>query len=786
MTSQVFKDPNILNLLEWPIIEKQIQSYAHFNTTANDYIFVFKKPKTIKYIFSQINILTKYLHEDIYQDALNSLRYFNNDGRISNYISRLGKSAFLSLEELNEVALLIEFYLSHFSFIENINLISESKDQFHNTKRTYLKSFLKEFRSFVDKSGDIDYFKHPLLRELYSEQNSIEQDIRKTLNAIGTDSNYSNVLQFSGFDIINDRYVIPIKSDHYQSHLGQIISRSETGHTLFVEPSKIRNLNFKRLEIVLKLQKEIENLTIRFSKSLTDSMDHLTNLRSIVFSFDELNTRTTYGYSKNFIEPKLSFEPSIFLKDFYHPLIEDPIKNSITLGHDHQGLIISGPNTGGKTAALKSLTLIQLFTRFGLFVPASEASVHLYEEIFYFGNDGQNLPEGLSSFAAEVKNYSELFENLGKTNLIVIDEIFNTTSSEEASALAISLFEQLGKISSSHLLVSTHHQMLKTFIHGDDKFLSAHVGFDSDTSKPTYKLFYGSPGGSQALRIFSLLTSKNDINKAIYDNALKVLDKKMVSYESLLEKISHKENELSNLILENKTLNQQLKNQKSSMEGVYKLKLDEKIAKVDKDISKILDRAEHFFLNSKKGKFDSKRSFEKELNEVKSLYKTISNETKPEVNRESKYSTLKKPLEVKVGEKYFSIFLEQTVLVKSINHKKKEATVSKGLMSIKCPLSTLRVASGKVKQEVHISVAKSNAAKIEHDCRGMRLSEFQSLVEFAVSDLLGGAIPFVTFIHGHGNGTLKKWIRDYIKNNPDITEETNETGNDGETKIILT
>lgn len=784
MTSQIFKDPNILNLLEWPLIINAVQGFSHFNNTAKERIFVFKNEIALDCVFSKTQSFIDQIYTDSFNEMTYSLSHFDPEESVYTCISRLNKAAFLNLNELNQVSLLIEHYISYKNLYNDFDFIEEDNNQYHNNKRIYFKSFIKEFRSFVSTDGDIDYFKHPLLRSLYSKQTEIEQTIRKTLNLLGSDASYSDKLQFNGYDIINDRYVVPIKSDSYTSGLGQIISRSETGHTLFVEPVKIRNLNYERLNTVIELEKEIENLSIRFSKFLHSKLDHLNKLLDIIFEIDEINTRARYAQSINLTKPTIQKSLVMNIKGMFHPLIENPIKNDIEINPNQKGLVISGPNTGGKTASLKTLTLIQLYARFGLFVPATSADIYLYDEIFYFGNDGQSLPEGLSSFAAEVGNYTDLFNNLGSTNLIIIDEIFNSTSSEEASALAISLFDQLNIISNSHLLVSTHHQMLKSFIHQDDRYLSAHVGFNPETSRPTYKLFYGSPGGSQALKIFSLLTDSNNVNKAIYDNAIKVLDKKMVSYEALLEKIANKEHELNKLLSENKNLNIQLKNQKSSMEGVLKLKLDEKINKAERDLLKIVDRAENFYQKTRKGKFDSKRGFEKQKNEIKSLLSAVKPKSKP-IDPNEKYKDLKRPLQVEVGKSYFSVFLAQTVTVKSINHKRKEVVVSKGLMSIKCPIDSLRVAHGKTPKVVQVSVQKNSEAKIEYDCRGMRLSEFESLVEFAVSDLLSNSVPFINFIHGHGTGVLKKWLRNFIKNNPDIKEESNDTGNDGETKIVL-
>lgn len=785
MTTQLFKDPSILNLLEWPLIINKVKTYTHFEYTAENRIFCLKSPQEIEKIYNYTGLFIENIYSDDLKELGLEVNYLNKDEIFDTVIQRLKKDAIVELEDLNQVALLIEVYLNHFTTLNALELVSEDKETFHKRKRVYINSFLKEFRTFITKSGDIDFLKHPLLRKIYKEIVELEDSIRKRLSSLKS-GDLSDVLQYEGHDLINDRYVIPIRTDSYRSSHGQIISRSDSGQTLFIEPTSLKDSNYKRLELVIELKKEISALTRKYSNSLKESIDHLDKISKMTFLFDHLNSISTFANTFDFVCPELTDNLGIELKESFHPLIESPVKNDVIIKEDDKGLIISGPNTGGKTATLKTVILAILFAKNGLYIPASSAKIHLYENLFYFGNDGQNLPDGLSSFAAEVLNYTDLFENLGDSNLIVIDEIFNSTSSEEASALAISLFNELITLGHNHLLVSTHHQMLKTYIHQDERFISAHVGFNIEENKPTYKLIYGLPGSSQALKIFSLLTDKNPINKAIFDNALKVLDKKMVSYEALLENVSRKELELDKSLKENKQLNHQLKNQKQAMEGVYKLKLDEKLQGVESKIKRLFDKAESALTRAKRNEI-SKKSIAKEESELKTNLRQLKGVSKVINKADKKYSHMQVPNKYTEGNDYFSIFLGQTVKLKSFNAKRKEAMVTKGIVTIKCPLDSLRL-PGHAKQEkveqVHITVDHNRSSKIEYDCRGMRLEEFQSIVEMAVSDLLTNKVPFINIIHGHGTGVLKSWVRKYVKNNPDICEDHNDTGNDGETKIV--
>src|SRR5690606_15629289 len=197
--------------------------------------------------------------------------------------------------------------------------------------------------------------------------------------------------------------------------------------------------------------------------------------------------------------PRIKDSPGFKFTALFHPLLKNPVKNTADCGKNNHGIVVSGPNTGGKTVFLKSIALSYLLFYHGFFVPASEAEMYPYEGLFYFGNDLQDLKAGLSSFSGEVRNYIELIERILPSNLILIDEIFNSTSSDEASALSMAYFDELHKKSACHIIVSTHHQMFKTLIHQDRSYISCHVGFDTESMKPTYKIQWGTPGASMAI-----------------------------------------------------------------------------------------------------------------------------------------------------------------------------------------------------------------------------------------------------------------------------------------------
>ena len=782
MTAQISNNPKLLKLLEWDSIAALISKNSHFiDTVKNRILTVSNEADARDSIYHTREFLDNY-YNDTYQAIRTGLYTLDKDESFFSHTDKLNKEGVCDLSELNEMAKLIEFHFINYKNLKDINFHFEDDFNINKTKGLLKKPFIDDLRSFYDTDGSFNYLNHPKLSSIYKQILEKESLIRKFIGeALNT---YSQQVQFSSYDVINDRYVIPVKTDAYSSSIGQIISRSDSGNTLYVEPSNLKTHNYKRLELILSLEKEINSLTINYSKTLSQNISYINKVIELVFYLDTYFTRSSFAHINNYVLPDISDSLCIDVKDAFHPLIKDCITNSFKV-LDQRGLIISGPNTGGKTATLKTLTLITLFSKFGLACPCSKAKVSYYNEVYYFGNDQQDLAQGLSSFAGEVKSYNEMLCSLSQKSLIVIDEIFNSTSSEEASALAVALFEQIHKRSKAHILVSTHHQMLKSLIHADDDYISAHVGFDPKSGKPTYKINFGSPGGSQALSIFEQLSSKDETSRSILKKASKLLDKKMVSYESLLEKISKKENELHELEKENRKINIELKNQKASMEGILNLKLQDKLQNADSKIKKIIDKAESVLNDIKKGNISSKKSFinheasiKSELNKLKTPKKNLVDNT---------YKDMKPPKVFIEGDKYFSISLKQTVTLVSFNEKRDTAKVAKGALSISCPLSSLRVTNVTKNSEVQFnnSFLADESAKIEYDCRGMRLEEFKSLVESISGQIICEAIPFVNIIHGHGTGVLKKWLRDFIKNNKNLSIIDDTTGNDGETRFEL-
>ncbi|MBF0300127.1 MAG: Smr/MutS family protein [Oligoflexia bacterium] len=637
---------------------------------------------------------------------------------------------------------------------------------------------------------------------------------------------------------MNDHYVIPIRSDSYNSNLGQIIAHSDSGLTLYVEPFSIKDKCNKRITLMAKIDEVLFNICKDLCEKLSPHHHLLSNIRKSLCKLDILLAKAKYSYDNDFCVPLISSEVQINIHGLFHPLIENPITNSINLTLNEKGMVISGPNTGGKTVALKSITLAHLFLHFGLLIPANEATLHPFSYIYFFGHDQQDLSQGLSSFSAEVKNYLHLLkelkhtrlaqstelveptqpaqptqlaqEKLNITNLIVIDEIFNTTSSEEASALALSLFDEIDN-NHSKIIVSTHHQMLKTFIHKDHQYISCHVGYDFEKDRPTYKIISGTPGSSLATTIFKNLAKKYFSDHKIVENAHKLLDGKSISYENLLQDLSKKELELNKLIEENKISKKNLSVERSKLEGIYKLKMQCKYEEYDKDLFEILKEANNLIDEIKRGENKNLKSYVKTIGELREKIKNKQPTTTPSITKNNTVNHVinnnqdANESELIIGRNYYSKTLKKEVSLISINNKKKQITVKQGSVTVTLPITDLKISiNSNNKNKFHFSFEKTPFAdkgnnendfiddKIKSDtlppfhfdCRGMRIDEFESVIDKILDDLLTADLPYAIIIHGHGTGALKKWLQDYLKQHPEFSCEIPEQSSYGTTKIF--
>lgn len=787
MTINLLSSPhsNQLQQVEWEVLTKIITQFAFFDFNKEEFfnLSFYGRVEELSSEFSKIKSYQKNFTSDHIQLIRQLFSKLPADESLDKFIKYIAKEGVLNLSELNKITKLVEasiFINKEFPPLKIEEISSLQGMDFASIQR----KFIKEFRYLVDPSGEVHFDKHPELSELYRKLRDIEERLRRSIQDWINQPSNSKILQYVSYDVHFDRFVVPVRSDSYRSEIGLIVSRSESGNTLFVEPFEIREYCNRRLELMAKIDEIINQIHLRFSRQLAEFSPQLNILLTLFRRIDFYLAKSEFSERYSLEMPEIRTSPGFKLTQVFHPLIKNPIKNDVLCSEDVHGIVISGPNTGGKTVFLKSITLSYLLFYHGFFVPAKEAELYPYEGLFYFGNDLQDLNVGLSSFSGEVKNYIQLINQLTSSNLILIDEIFNSTSSDEASALSLAYFDELHKRSKCQIVVSTHHQMFKTLVHQDHHYLSCHVGFDTVLFKPTYKILWGTPGASMAVDIFKILAQDRTDLDEIPVRAVNLLSEKNISYETLLQKVTQKEIELDKLIERNRKTESDLKNQKGAMEGILNLKMSEEINKAKKEIDKILNDARELLEETKKNPQLRIKKIDEKSFELKSdLSKIYGNPKKDDVQVPSGSLTFQ---DLSIGDIVFSLVLNKEFTVTSLDARKSEVTIGKGPIKFTVPISTLsRGTKNKKQSDVRVSFNKVSQSHVEYDVRGMRLSEFQTLVDKALGDLLSGDVPFLTIIHGHGDGILKNWLRGFLKKSQDFVIDQGETGNDGETKITL-
>lgn len=771
--------------VEWDVLSGIIAQFAYFESNKRDLVGELYAGRWDDLSVELIRTQT-YIQEfkDDYRPLVSQLLMkLPSDDSLDRHISYLLKEGVLGFAELNKVTLLVE---SAFFIKQDMPTLKISEFQkiseidFQPIQRKYLR----EFRHLVDSSGEVHFDRHPELSDLNRRLRELEEKIRRTVQDWINNPQNSKLLQYNSYDVHYDRFVVPVRSDSYRSDLGLIVSRSESGQTLFVEPYEVRDACNRRLELIAKIDEIINQLAMKFSRQLGEFSPLLKDILTLLKRIDFYLSKIDFSQRYHLECPRIRPTPGFKFTQLFHPLIKNPVKNNADCHQGNHGIVISGPNTGGKTVFLKSVTLAYLLFYHGFFVPAQEAEMYPYEGLFYFGNDLQDLQVGLSSFSGEVKNYIELMENILPSNLILIDEIFNSTSSDEASALSLAYFDELHKRAICHIVVSTHHQMFKTLIHQDRNYISCHVGFDTVSMKPTYKIIWGTPGASMAIDIFTILSTGHEGVKDVPSKALSHLSAKNVSYETLLQKVSQKQIELDKVLNSTRQLEVELKNQKGAMEGVLNLRLNEELNKARVEVDKILIEARNLVEEARRNEIQKVKRIDEKSHQLKSQINRLKGipEEIPEEIPEGDLDIT----DVKTGDIVYSHILKKEFSVQGIDLRRKEVTIAKGPIKLTVPVHSLGGSKrAPLRPKVSVSFQKTSNANLEYDVRGMRLSEFQNLIENALGDLLSGDVPYLNVVHGHGDGVLKNWLRDYLKRSRDFKGELPENGNDGETKITL-
>lgn len=592
--------------------------------------------------------------------------------------------------------------------------------------------------------------------------------------------------------IRNNRYVIPVKEEYRSYIKGFIHDTSSSGSTLYIEPTSIFELNNKINHIKIEEDIEIERILQILSSSLYEYVDQLKNNLVLIASIDLIFAKANFGIDSFGIIPVLNNNKYIDLYKAKHPLIDKDkvVPIDISLGKDYVSLLITGPNTGGKTVALKTVGLLLLMAYSGIPIPCSESSsISVFSHIFADIGDEQSIQESLSTFSAHIKNIVEITNITDANSLVLLDELGSGTDPLEGAALAISILSYLKDIGSI-VCCTTHYQELKEYALITDGFENASFEFDIENLRPTYKLLVGIPGKSNAFAISKRLGLNEQIlnvaNSHLKDDKIPIEELLKSIYDNKLEIEKQKEETEKNLRqieLLRKSLEQK---QDDVLEKRAQLLEDAKLEARDILLSAKEEATEIIHELNSSSDIKQANNLRNKLNDklkaINSIHYTEQNNSFEALAE----SDVKDGLNV-----YIASLGSNGYIVGNKINKSNEVQVQVGNMKMNIKLSDLRKSltnSVKVKESGKVTTNKESKAKTvspEINVIGQNVDEAIYVIDKYLDNCASANISPVRIVHGKGTGKLREGIHSFLKKNPHVKSFRIGTFGEGEMGVTV-
>ena len=601
-----------------------------------------------------------------------------------------------------------------------------------------------------------------------------EQDIRRQMDQYLTGKN-AQYLSDTIITIRNDRYVLPVKAEYKSVFGGTVHDQSSTGQTLFMEPQAVVNLNNKLREYQIQEKREVERILWELSQKLMPYTNSLHQNHYVLARLDVVNAKALYAHELRATEPIIDANNYVALWQAWHPLLEreKAVANDIILGEEYQAIVITGPNTGGKTILLKTVGVIQLMAQMGLYIPAGENSrVGVFTEIFADIGDEQSIEQNLSTFSSHMSNIVSILKQINDKSLILIDEIGSGTDPQEGSSLAIAILDYIAS-KQSYVIASTHFPELKAYGYDRPKTINASMEFDGDTLQPTYQLLLGVPGRSNAFDISKrlglpsiiidqargLLSEEDqDLNAMISD-----LEQKRRRAQRDADKMRH-QLELSTQLLEDlQRETEQFQANKARLLEEAKERANTLIEQSQDDADKILSEIRELQLRSKQSTVK-----EHEMIEKKTALKDLKHEQALKKNKVLRKEKAKKALQVGQSVEVLS-FGQRGTLVEKVNDK--EWVVQMGIIKMKIAVEDLSpiAEAQEAKQQVIVKSARASHVSSELDLRGKRYEEAMKDLELYLDAAILANYPRVTIIHGRGTGAIQQGVHKVLRSHRSVS-----------------
>ncbi len=683
--------------------------------------------------------------------------------------SSLKPGQLLSLSRFLSLAGKVKAYLRNEKEEGNFPYLRE-----YNMRLTNIRELYDKIDRAVISEDELADDASPVLKEIRRQKAHINNKIRDTLNSIIASS--SKELQDPIITIRNGRYVVPVKQEYRGTFKGLVHDQSSSGATLFIEPMAVVELNNDLRQLEIKEQHEVERILAELTDDVGKHIDEIHENMVALKELDVIFAKAKYSINTDSTKPILNTKGYINIKNARHPLIakDAVVPISVHLGQSFNTLVITGPNTGGKTVTLKTVGLLTLMSMSGLNIPADDGSdVAFFDNVFVDIGDEQSIEQSLSTFSAHMTNIVKILNNINSNSLVLLDELGAGTDPTEGAALAMSILDFLHRMN-CRTIATTHYSELKQYALKNEGVENASVEFDVETLKPTYRLTIGIPGKSNAFEISKRL----GLNDDIIENAKNYITSEELRFEDILRDLENKRAEAENA----KQRIEELKRHVESLKDEYERKVKEAEREREKIIEKAREKAKKILEGTKSTadeiiaklkeaeKSDRKNKL---IEEARLKLKENINEIEENLKRSEIPEYKKIPKNVMPGQTFYIVPLDQTGTALSEPDKDGNVKIQAGILKMNVHISNLREAESGEEKDMEKGFAKyinekSSNISTSIDLRGKTLEEASIEVDKYLDDAYLAGLKQVTVIHGKGTGTLRSGITKLLKMNKHV------------------
>lgn len=738
---------------------------------------------------NEVTLLQKETDEAVHVLRLNKVPPFSYISDVGSYIRQCELGGSLRPEECLEVAQVLYCSRNVYTFIihieEQLPLLKKVVENI-----TLLRELERDIHTKINEHGEIVDHASSKLKSIRSSIRSKESTIRERLQQLIRSK--SNMLSDSIITFRNNRFVLPVKQEYRVTIGGIVHDQSSSGQTLFMEPNAVVTLNNELQQLIVKEKHEIDVILAEISNHIAQyGGDIKQNLQTIA-TLDSIFAKASLAKKMKAAKPILNKDGLIKMRMARHPLIaaDEVVANDIELGDSYHAIVITGPNTGGKTVTLKLVGLCVLMAQSGLQIPALDGcEIAVFKKVFADIGDEQSIEQNLSTFSSHMTNIVNIVEQVDKSSLVLFDEIGAGTDPQEGAALAMAILDEVMKRKAT-VIATTHYPELKAYSYNRKHVMNASVEFDIETLRPTYRLIIGIPGRSNALEISKRLGLSSTIIREAkkyvgidsenVENMISALDKTKKEAERKVEEAYKLAEESEKIHSELTSAWKKFNRDRDDLFRKAEEKAETALQKAKREAEQIVqsvrnmrDKAiwkEHEWIEAKKSLEDA----QPELINEKNSEQPVSENTELSIGDEIKHKRLQQHGEI-IEKKNDNEYIIQIGTMRLTAKKQDLTFIKKGSMQ-------------KDKQPVHqISrvITSSNRVKPELDLRGERYEDAMTLLDKYIDDAIVSGYPRVTIIHGKGTGALRKGVEQFLQSNPHVASHRLGTPNEGGNGVTI-